>query len=439
MSDNFEFNVNSQPTATIASLKRKALHPQNGVAHDSSTSSDDGKEYPALKRFKYDSAIEHILPSPNPLETLNTVNQIRHEDSPYDIPVNTTIATHFSEESTTHDDSSCTSQTPDPPTVDSDSDYVLNSRNSLQLDPQEFTFDRGSPNGHGCYQDDEYEGGFVSVDHPNFTEEDEPMESTFDEGVQGARMTHSDPDYLSGYADVGPVVTVNSFSNGSTVSLRQPNYSRDCSQEQLDHSQDVPDGICSPHDDCLPIVGEDTELAADLLQADNYHSRENQEAGHSGYTYPFGPCSDTDTIISCFDPFTEELAASERFKTVEGQVKEQGQVIVDMNGGAVIEEPLEVEAEQGEANSQAKEEQGHQAVPHSNLEPFLPVVPFQVEDGDTERRESGDLGFSLPSQICHENILDSDQQADIPHSPLPLFDTASIEGADKFTPFALVS
>ncbi|KAJ4486600.1 hypothetical protein C8J55DRAFT_558594 [Lentinula edodes] len=202
---------------------------------------------------------------------------------------------------------------PDLPTDDSDSDYVLNSHSSLQLDPQEFTFDCGSSNGHGCYQDDEYEGGFVSVDHPNFTEEDGPMESTFDKGVQGTRMTHSDPDYLSVYADVGPVVTVNSFSNGSTISLRQPNYSRDCSQEQLDRSQDVPDGICSPHDDCLPVVGEDTELAADLLQADNYPSCENQEAGHSGYTYPFGPCSNMDTITSSFDPFTEKLAASERF------------------------------------------------------------------------------------------------------------------------------
>ncbi|KAJ4486599.1 hypothetical protein C8J55DRAFT_487581 [Lentinula edodes] len=121
-----------------------------------------------------------------------------------------------------------------------------------------------------------------------------------------------------------------------------------------------------------------------------------------------------------------------QFKTVKGQVKEQGQVIVDMNGGAVIEEPLEVEAEQGEANSQAKEEQGHQAVPHLNLKPFLPVVPFQVKDRDTEWRESGDLGFSLPSQICHENILDSNQQADILNSPLSPFDTASIEGAEKF-------
>ncbi|KAJ3911871.1 hypothetical protein F5877DRAFT_72849 [Lentinula edodes] len=341
MSDNFKFNVDPQPTpsgTTIASRKRKGLHPQNGVAHGSV---DEGKEYPTLKRFKV--AIEHIRPS-------STIS-VTAED-------NITTPTHFSEQFTIHDDSYTTSQAPDPPVIHPNSEYVLNDHNSIPLDPQEFSFDHGASDGHDYYLEEEYERG---VDHTNFTEEEEHMESTFDkEGVQDARTASFDPDYYPGYVDVpGSAVTVDSSSDDYTIPLGQPNYSRNYSPEQsmntmptfneqlsppvgyVDASRhiytEVTNGTCFPHDG--------TELATEEFQVDNSSGR-HLAAGRSGYL--FTQCNDTDTITSCFDPFTEDRGPSDSFETVKGEEGKAEQSKAE-EGEAEQSKAAEGEAEQSEA------------------------------------------------------------------------------------------
>lgn len=238
------------------------------------------------------------------------------------------------------------------------------------------------------------------------------MESTFDkEGVQDAITASFDPNYYPGYVDVpGSAVTVDSSSDDYTILLGQPNYSQNYSPEQsmntmptfneqlsppagsscafqgvevfsncspdsyVDASRhvytEVTNRTCFPHDGA-PVIGEGTELATEEFQVDNSSGR-HLAASRSGYL--FTQCNDTDTITSCFDPFTEDRGPSDSFETVKGE-----------EGKAEQSKAEEGKAEQGKAEGKAdsdaeedeKEgEQGHRAVPYSNLNPLFACSSF---------------------------------------------------------------
>ncbi|KAJ3924437.1 MAG: hypothetical protein NXY57DRAFT_1088099, partial [Lentinula lateritia] len=161
---------------------------------------------------------------------------------------------------------------------------------------------------------------------------------------------------------------------------------------------EVTNRTCFPHDGA-PVIGEGTELATEEFQVDNSSGR-HLAASRSGYL--FTQCNDTDTITSCFDPFTEDRGPSDSFETVKGE-----------EGKAEQSKAEEGKAEQGKAEGKAD----------SDAEEDEKEAPFQVEEEDTEQREPRDSGFSLPPQFCNEHVLDSDQQVDVPNPSMPPFET----------------